>query len=223
MAKVVTERPRSDHGNPSRKCGRRLNPKEFDLDDHGPNRAPIARRRQYGSNWKEFSDLLGPLRRYPRKQVGRPWDKVSSEITQTLDSRALTGQHIFDRIRWEVEQQAWIGEDGGLYHKRGWGTIELVDRLYVHPVTRLLLLQAEAVAWIPRRTILEDASGASGIWHLGIECSGYPPLLRGWPSCLGATGGRLVHSPVPAAARAARSGDHSQRWTRGADLQPRAL
>jgi hypothetical protein len=55
------------------------------------------------SNWKEFSDLLGPLRRYLRKQVGRPWDKLWSEITQTLDSRSLTGQHIFDHIRWEVE------------------------------------------------------------------------------------------------------------------------
>jgi hypothetical protein len=69
MAKVVTERPRRGHGNPSKKWGCRLNVKEFGLDDHGPTRAPIARRRQYGSNWKEFSDLLGPLRRYLRKQA----------------------------------------------------------------------------------------------------------------------------------------------------------
>src|SRR5687768_16772930 len=101
MAKVVTERPRSGHANPSRKWGRRLNPNEFDLDDHGTARAPVARRRQY-TNWKEFSDLLGPLRRYLCKQVGRPWDKVWSELTRSLDSRSLTGQHIFDHIRWEV-------------------------------------------------------------------------------------------------------------------------
>ena len=31
---------------------------------------------EYGWNAKEFSDVLGPLRRYLRKQVGRPWDKV---------------------------------------------------------------------------------------------------------------------------------------------------
>jgi hypothetical protein len=37
-----------------------------------------------------------------------------------------------------VEQEVWVGENGRLYHKRGWGTIELVDGLYVHPVTRLL-------------------------------------------------------------------------------------
>jgi hypothetical protein len=138
MAKIVTERPRSGHANPSRKWGRRLNPKEFDLDDHGPTRAPIAPRRQYGSNWKEFSDLLGPLRRYLRKQVGRPWEKVWSEITRTLDSRSLTGQHIFDHIRWEVEQEAWIGDDGAIYRKRQWGSVQPVTGLYVHPVTRLL-------------------------------------------------------------------------------------
>jgi len=146
MGKVVTERPRRGHGNPSKKWGGRLNVKEFGLDDHGPTRAPIARRRQYGSNWKEFSDRLGPLRRYLRKQVGRPWDRVWSEITQTLDSRSLTGQHIFDHIRWEVEQEAWIGEGGRLYPKRGWDTIELVDGLYVHPVTRLLCYK-------PRRSL----------------------------------------------------------------------
>jgi hypothetical protein len=137
MAKVVTEAPRRGHANPSRKWGRRLRKDEYELDDHGPARASSARRRQYDDP-KDFSDVLGPLRRYLRKQVGRPWDKVWSEITQNLDSRSLTGQHIFDHIRWEVEEEPWIGENGRLYHKRHWGTIELIDGLYVHPVTRLL-------------------------------------------------------------------------------------
>ena len=82
MAKVVTERPRRGHGNPSKKWGRRLRKHEYDAEDHGPTRAAIARRHQYGWNAKEFSDLLGPLRRYLHKQVGRPWDKVWSEITR---------------------------------------------------------------------------------------------------------------------------------------------
>src|SRR5579872_2309186 len=94
MAKVVTERPRRGHAERSKKWGCRLNPKDCDLDDYGARRAPIASRRQYGWNSKEFSDLLGPLRRYLHAQVGRPWDKVWSEITETLDNRSLTGQHI---------------------------------------------------------------------------------------------------------------------------------
>ena len=132
MAKVVTEAPRRGHGNPSKKWGRRLGKDEYDLEDMGPSRAPIAPHRQYGWNAKEFSDVLGPLRRYLRKQVGRPWDKIWSEITQTLDSRSLTGQHIFEHIRWEVEQEAWIGDDGRLYHKRRGDAVVLVSGLYVH-------------------------------------------------------------------------------------------
>lgn len=135
MAKVVTEAPRRGHANPSRKWGRRLTRNEYGLDDHGPTRAPMARHRQYGWNAKEFSDVLGPLRRYLRKQVGRPWDTVWSEISQTLDSRSLTGQHILDHIRWEVEQETWIGQNGRVYRQTRYGSLELVSGLYVHPIT----------------------------------------------------------------------------------------
>lgn len=142
MAKVVTEAPRRGHRNPSKKWGRRLGKNEYDAEDHGPSRAPIARHHQYGWNAKEFSDVLGPLRRYMRKQVGRPWDKVWSEIARTLDNRSLTGQHIFDHIRWEVEQHACVGSDGSVYHNR-WSGFVPVRGLYVHPVTRLLCYAAE--------------------------------------------------------------------------------
>jgi hypothetical protein len=63
MAKMVTEKPRRGHEKPSKKWGRRLGWNEHDAEDHGPRRAPIARRHQYGWNAKEFSDLLEPLRR----------------------------------------------------------------------------------------------------------------------------------------------------------------
>ena len=138
MAKVVTEAPRCGHGNPSKKWGRRLNKDEYHSDDHGPSRAPISAHRQYGWNAREFSDVLGPLRRYLRKQVGRPWDKIWSEITRTLDSRSLTGQHIFDHIHWEVEQHARLGEDGRLFDSGRYGAKGLIRSLYVHPVTGLL-------------------------------------------------------------------------------------
>jgi hypothetical protein len=143
MAKVVTERPRRGHGNPSKKWGRQLRKNEYDAEDHGPKRAPIARRNQYGWNAKEFSDLLGPLRRYLRKQVGRPWDKVWSEITRNLDTRSLAGQHIFDHIKWEVEQHVLVRQDGDLYRTR-WSQVVPVSGLYVHPTTRLLCYAAES-------------------------------------------------------------------------------
>lgn len=73
MAKVVTEAPRRGHASPSRKWGRRLTRNEYGLDDHGPIRAPMARHRQYGWNAKEFSDVLGPLRRYLREVEQETW------------------------------------------------------------------------------------------------------------------------------------------------------
>jgi hypothetical protein len=158
-AKVVTEAPRRGHANPSSKWGRRLTKDEYALDDHGASRAPISRHRQYGWNAKEFSDSLGPLRGYLRKRVGRPWNKVWSEIANALDSRSLTGQHIFDHIRWEVEFDAWLGVDGRLYHKRRWGTIELVAGLYVDPVTGLLARKPER-RWVFGFGAFQRAQGA---------------------------------------------------------------
>jgi hypothetical protein len=121
----------------ARSGGGRLRKNEYDAEDHGPKRAPIARRHQYGWNAKEFSDVLGPLRRYLRKQVGRPWDKVWSEITRNLDNRSLNGLHIFDHIRREVEHHACLNPDGSLYHNR-WSRLVPISGLYVHPTTRLL-------------------------------------------------------------------------------------
>ena len=137
MSKVVTEAPRYGHSNPSKKWGRRLSKDEYDADDHGPTRAPIAARRQYGWNAKEFSDVIGPLRRYLRKQVGRPWDKVWSEISRTLDTRSLTGRHIMNHVRWEVERGAFLGDNGRLYRTGRYGA-ESVTGLYVHPVTGIV-------------------------------------------------------------------------------------
>jgi hypothetical protein len=143
MARVVTERPRRGHGNPSKKWGRRLRQDEFGAEDHGAARAPIARGHQYGWNCKEFSDLLGPLRRYLHTQVGRPWNNVWSDIARTLSNRSLTGRHIFGHINWEVEQNAQVGDDGRLYHNR-WSHTTPVGGFYVHPRTGLLSYAREA-------------------------------------------------------------------------------
>lgn len=139
MAKVVTERPRRGHGNTSKKWGRRLHRSEYELDDHGPTRVRISRRGQYGWNCKSFSDLLGPLRGYLKKQAGRHWDDVWSELSAVLDKRSITGQHIFDHIDGEVQRNCFIGKDGEVYAlaKYRLGAFK-VDGLYIHPETGIL-------------------------------------------------------------------------------------
>lgn len=141
MAKVVTERPRYGHSNPSRKTsGPRIRRFDPDHDYDEPTRLPVARGRQYGWQAKEFSDLIGPLRRYLRSCIGRPWAKVHSELARTLDRRSLTGAHIWRHVQWEIESDCVIGGDGLAYSNRRrflHGEIP-VDGLYVHPRTGLI-------------------------------------------------------------------------------------
>src|SRR5258708_27864728 len=82
MHKVIVERPRMLRGAPrNRKTALRLNisgsalaAADGDDYDSGPRRASSAR------HDKHLNENLAPLRRYLESQVGRPWDKVYSEI-----------------------------------------------------------------------------------------------------------------------------------------------
>jgi hypothetical protein len=52
-----------------------------------------------------FSDKLGPADRWLQTQVGRPWNKVMSELLQRFDTRTLAGRHVvFDHM---APRQAW--------------------------------------------------------------------------------------------------------------------
>lgn len=153
MAKVVTEAPRYGHQWPSRKWGRTLTRNEIPVDndelldyDSGPLRTGRWSR-QYGDEKKRFSDVLGPLRGYLRKQVGRPWDKVWSELSANLDKRSVSGSHIFDHIKQEVQQECWLAVDGKVYYRRRYSPEPTeVTGLYVHPFTHLLCYKQE-VSW----------------------------------------------------------------------------
>ena len=213
MAKVVTEAPRRGHANPSSKWGRRLTKDEYNLDDHGASRGPTSRHRQYGWNAKEFSDVLGPLRGYLRKQVGRPWDKVWSEITHNLDSRSLdwaahlrshswgSGAGRLDRGRRPSVPQAAMGCD-----RAG-------EWILRPPSESSSVLQAGTPMGVSRYGVSECASGSACLWHSVVDGSGATTLPRRRLARLGAPRGRLVHSHLPPRTRTAGSRDHSQRRT----------
>jgi hypothetical protein len=55
--------------------------------------------------YRGFSDKLGPAWRWLRSQVGRPWDKVRSELFARFDARTTPGRHIlFGHMLAEVDQ-----------------------------------------------------------------------------------------------------------------------
>ena len=141
MAKVVTERPRRGHGNKSKKTtGLPIRHYDPDADYDEPVRLPIARRRQYGWDAKDFSDLINPLKRYLRSCIGRPWNKVHSELSQKLDRRSISGCHIWDHVMLEIETDCYIGPERLAYsNNRKYGHGEWpIDGLYVDPRTGLI-------------------------------------------------------------------------------------
>ena len=131
MAKVVVEQPRYGSRDRSLKTAQKIRPVEVHEDfDSGPVRAPA---RRWG---KSFGEHLTPLWRFLRKNLGRPWDKVYSEIRSQLDGRSVTGQHVLDHLRWEVETEAFLVE--GKVMRNGWRGPTPVYGFYVHPKTGIL-------------------------------------------------------------------------------------
>lgn len=54
----------------------------------------MRRKHKVNGYGKEFSDLLGPLRRFLLSRVGQPWDKVWSEICQVLKGNGVQAQNL---------------------------------------------------------------------------------------------------------------------------------
>src|ERR1043166_2922797 len=90
-------------------------------------------RRPYGFSRKELNENIEPLRRYLRRQVGRPWNDVYSEISQHLRPTNAVQQHVRDHVRWEVELHASVIDDE-VHDQPRWGTpVKLRDGdLYAH-------------------------------------------------------------------------------------------
>ena len=180
MSKVVIERPRRGYSLPSSKTGLRIHRYDPDKEyDDLPKRVSGSRSKHIrAGEIKYFSDLLGPLRRFLRKNVGRPWDQVYSEMKKHLDDRKVTGRHVFEHVDDEVETHALIGDDGELYRLR-YGEIAPIYGLYVDPRTGLLCWSDRKPWWRERRkskTAREEGSYArlsantayvkiKGIWY----------------------------------------------------------
>src|SRR5580658_3830432 len=88
MYKVIVERPR--RGKERDAIAARL---RNDLD--GPMRLGI----RAGYGYCSLNENLAPLRRYLRAQIGRPWNKVFSEICAGIDRRNTVQHHIHRHLR----------------------------------------------------------------------------------------------------------------------------
>lgn len=140
MYKVVVERPRRWKGDGA--FAARLRD-----DFEGPARL----RTRAGYGYRSLNENLAPLRRYLRAQVGRPWDKIFSEICANIDRRNTVQQHIHQHIRDFIAIDVSF-RDGQLvtlanrrrFLPRGSG---IYQELYVDPHTGLIRLNKNYESW----------------------------------------------------------------------------
>ena len=130
MFKVIVERPR---------WGRAWAVKSKARYDRLPDRSHVTGRRlalEVGGT-KGLNENLAPLKRYLHKQVGRPWDKVFSEICATLDTGSTVKQHVRDHLTDFILINVSVDRDGRFMATRHWGGPQPPEfwwvKLYVDP------------------------------------------------------------------------------------------
>lgn len=148
MGKVITERPRWGHRDSNLGTAMRVRWEGPDADYNIPVRSGRG-----DLKTKMFSDLLGPVERWTRAQVGRPWNKVFSELCRTFDRRKTTQRHVVEHICGRI---GWVAlnvvrDADGLWRPLGRSSAWSVPEFYVHPRTGLLCRQ-ERPSWKRRRS-----------------------------------------------------------------------
>lgn len=134
MFKVIVERPRIGGGPTKRHRQANMDPEEL------PTKESMKAPYKYGDNEKTLNENLSPLKRYLNKQVGRPWDKVFSEICEHVDTDSAVKKHVRDHISWFVNEHVVV-ENKKVYQKAAKYSnyLELwKDELYVDPNTGIL-------------------------------------------------------------------------------------
>lgn len=140
MYKVIVERPRRGGGPKSERPG------PHDLDD-SPTQEGLKRRHRYR---KWLNENLRPLERFLASQVGRPWDKVYSEICAGIDRRNTVQQHIHQHLADFVAIRT-IPVDGVIHAQQGWRGLQPIaaqwgPKYYVDPVSGLLRVNEARIA-----------------------------------------------------------------------------
>lgn len=154
MAKQIVERERVGHrdGEAAARRERRITRQRLRSgDDDFPVKRGIKSHID-PSDRKSFDENLSPLIRFLQKSVGRPWDKVHSEICEQIKLSSTVQRHILEHVQWEVETNIrMIDGKPWVFNPYSWnrdkavdGYIPLIssyrrkDQLYVNPKTGLL-------------------------------------------------------------------------------------
>lgn len=158
MSKIIVERPRTGRSAAGERPGRT---RTLVDDDGAPIRAKGAREpKGRAQKTKNLNENLSPLKRYLASNVGRPWRKVFSEISEYLKPSSTVQQHVRDHLSDFVAINTRT-EKGIIWAETRWGRplpLSQTNHLYyVHPRTGLLLKNESRVSWRQAERNLKQA------------------------------------------------------------------
>lgn len=179
MAKVIVERPRRFRGCRARNAPGYPRAKTRRMGGRALDELPTRERMGARYGEKALNENLAPLERYLRAQVGRPWDKIRSEISQHLRLTSAVQKHVLDHLRDFVELHV-IERDGVLCGLGRYGGAYPLGRfyrsrapLYVCPRTGLLAVLRKGdprsgvlpSGWVRELAADRFALRLRGIWY----------------------------------------------------------
>jgi hypothetical protein len=136
MDKVIVERPRYGSRARSRKKGYRKYTQRTPLEALPKNESLLGRWKGMG---KSLNEHLGPMRRFLRSNVGRPWNKVHQELCEHVSFDNAVQAHVLAHIYQYVHRFVEIVERE-VRPKDGWhrGRALVAGEMYVCPDSGLL-------------------------------------------------------------------------------------
>ncbi len=157
MPKVIVERPRSGAGKL-----RNRRPVRGD-DELLPSKIGVKRDARERGGYKMLNENLNPLKRYLERQVGRPWNKVWSEICENLKPTNTVQQHVRDHIPDFVSINTSL-KDGEIWVQHRWSAGPLKDshvKLFVDPKSGLLRRNKYWQSWNAKKRQRLEAEAAA--------------------------------------------------------------
>jgi hypothetical protein len=169
MPKILVERPRPPSRVPRGRDGRKFRDQS--------DAAFLPMKAGY-RDLKSLNENLQPLARYLERQIGRPWDKVYSEIRAVIDGRNPVQRHILEHLGQYVAVHTRV-VDGRLIDlgRQFLGLRGVWQPLYVDPRTGLLRRNPDELSWRRRDYARQQAKERerAQVWR---ELSAYRQLHR---------------------------------------------
>jgi len=131
-------------------------------------------RKPHEQGWdttKEQTDHLGPIIGLLKKNVGRKWNDVWSEICEFADTRDLMGDHLRRHVMWFVETATEINDKGEVVSKPHGSRFYWRNEFYVHPETGVLCEGKKKIRKYqrPQRVLIEVENQQyvqhDGLWY----------------------------------------------------------